>query len=91
MKKYRERQAKKIFAGIDFKVQSSINAYITLWAEAKMVNDETRATEWDGRTAGTLDCLHDLKILSIQETLLVREYTISQMWDKLENMRNGAA
>ena len=35
MKQYRKRQAKKIFAGIDWNVQSSINAYSTLWAEAK--------------------------------------------------------
>lgn len=91
MKQYRKRQAKKIFAGIDWNVQGSINACITLWVEAKMANDETRAAEWDGQIVGTLDCLHDLKILSIQETLLVREYTISQMWEKLENMLNGAA
>lgn len=56
-----------------------------------MANDETRAVEWDGRIAGTLSCLHDLKILSIQEEMLVREYTVSQMLEKLENMRNGAA
>ena len=91
MKKYRERQAKKIFAGIDFKVQSSIDVYITLWAKAKKSQNEIKAAEWDGMIVGTLDCLHDLKILSIQETLLVREYTISQEWEKLENMRNGAA
>ena len=91
MKKYRERQAKKIYAGIDWKVQNSINAYITLWAESKKSKNEIKAAEWDGMIVGTLDCLHDLKILSIQETLLVREYTISQMCDKLENMRNGAA
>lgn len=91
MKKYRERQAKKIFAGIDCEVQRGINACIILWAEAKKGNDEINAAEWDGRIAGTLSCLHDLKILSIQEVMLVREYTVSQMWEKLENMLNGAA
>lgn len=92
MKQYRKRQAKKIFATrIDWKVQSAISAYINLWAEAKMANDETSAADWDGRIAGTLSCLNDLEILSIQEMLLVREYTVSQMWDKLDNMRNGAA
>lgn len=91
MKKYREYQARKIYARLDRMVQSGINACITLWAEAKKGNDEIKAAEWDGRITGTLDCLNDLQILSIQEMLLVREYTVSQMWEKLEDMRNGAA
>lgn len=91
MKQYRKRQARKIYARLDGMVQSGINSCITLWAKAKMANDEVGAAGWDGRIAGTLSCLNDLEILSIQEMLLVREYTVSQMWEKLDNMRNGAA
>ena len=91
MTKYMETKAKKIYAGINKDIQSKINACIELYAEANVINDESKATEWRSRIAGVLDCLCTLKIISINEMILLNEYAIKQAWKKTEEMQKGVA
>lgn len=91
MTKYMETKAKKIYAGINKDIQRKINACIELYAEANVINDESKATEWRSRIAGVLDCLCTLKIISINEMILLNEYAIKQAWKKTEEMQKGVA
>jgi hypothetical protein len=90
MKKYRETKAKKIFAGLENRIQRHIEVCIDLYAEANAKDDEVKATEWRGNIAGLLDCLYMMDVITIKEEMLLNEYAISQAWDKAEEIKNGA-
>ena len=90
MKKYRETKAKKIFAGLENRIQQHIEACIDLYAEANAKDDKVNATQWRCRIVGLLDCLYMMDVITIKEEMLLNEYAISQAWDKAEEIKNGA-
>ena len=90
MKKYREYKAKKIFAGLEERIQRSINSCIRLYAKANASGDEVKASQWRSRIAGVLECLEMMNVITIREEMLLNEYTISRAWDMTEEIKNGA-
>lgn len=91
MTKYRETKAKKVFAGLDKNVQTSIKSCIELYAEANVRKDEVASAGWCSRIAGMIDCLCELKIINIDQMILLNEYAIEQAWKKTEEMQKGVA
>ncbi len=91
MKKYRERQAKKIFAGLENRIQRHIEACIDLYAKANAKDDKVNATQWRCQIAGFLDCLYMMDVITIKEEMLLNEYAINQAWDIAEEIKNGVA
>ncbi len=91
MKKYRETKAKKIFAGLEERIQRRINSCIGLYAKANASGDEVKASQWRSRISGILECLEMMNVITIREEMLLNEYAINQAWDRAEEIKNGAA
>ncbi len=91
MKKHREYKAKKIMGKFEGNVRQFFESHISLYAKAIAENNQERANTWQSRIAGALDMMNELKMISINEMLLLNEYAICQAHEKADEIKNGAA